>query len=133
MGKPFRLVPQEDEHGCGIACVASILGVDYGVARAWLGGRPSKKGLFASTLCKVVERQKRRVGQQVRYQRRSWKTVERWALKVGTLAMVRAHDHFIVWTNKGWMDPWSNNWRCPPKATYRRKSAGKITTVWIPM
>jgi len=36
-------------------------------------------------------------------------------------------NHFIVWTNKGWMDPWSNKWHWPPKASYRCKPARTIT------
>ena len=117
MRKPFRLVPQEDEYGCGIACVASILGIDYSVVSDLLG-RPSGM-LFGSTLYKLVEREKCKKGQPVRYRRRSWKSVEKGdvKVKVGTLAMVRADDHFIVWTNRGWMDPWSNYPRRPRKAS----------------
>ena len=128
MRQSFRLVPQEDKNGCGIACVASILGMDYGVVRDLLG-RPSGM-LSGSKLHKLVE--KRKKGKKVRYRRRLWKSVEKGDIKVGTLAMVRADNHFIVWTNKGWMDSWSNKWHWPPKASYRCKPARTITTVWIP-
>jgi len=77
MRQSFRLVPQEDKNGCGIACVASILGMDYGVVRDLLG-RPSGM-LSGSKLHKLVE--KRKKGKKVRYRRRLWKSVEKGDIK----------------------------------------------------
>jgi hypothetical protein len=34
--EPLRVVPQQDEYGCGVACVASILAVSYAEARRLL-------------------------------------------------------------------------------------------------
>jgi hypothetical protein len=42
--KRYRPVAQQDKWGCGVACVASVLGISYAEVVARLGATPSKGG-----------------------------------------------------------------------------------------
>lgn len=111
----LRPVAQEDEWGCGVACVASILGWSYGRAKDLLeiykGGKIDQKtqegkGLLLHHIALALQKQNYHVVAD-------WDEPERY--KPGTIVLVGVEDgpvdqeHYIVRTaDRRWMDPWIN-------------------------
>ena len=117
-------ISQEEPSGCGIACVASALGISYKKAKvlfakpdnAILGGyycrdlikALSKKGLNYS-FSKVNSKNKKLVNSKgsIVFIKRSAKYPE---------------GHYLINTGKGWMDPWINYANMNPARAGIRKS-----------
>ena len=118
----FALVEQEDEWGCGVACVASRLGVTYAVAKSRLekqkgsGIEEKPKGLDLDPIVKVLHR----AGVDV---------VADWFAKempAGTIAYIDGaapykDGHYLLKVAGGWMDPWSS---MPAKAREAKVQKG---------
>jgi hypothetical protein len=103
----------DDEWGCGVACVASRLGISYAVAKKRLelvkGGSVNKatpaslKGLNLDPIVKVL----RKAGVRV---------IADWYAKehpIGTIVLISggapyAEEHYLLRVADGWMDPWVN-------------------------
>jgi hypothetical protein len=106
----YALITQEDEWGCGAACVASLLGMSYQEARQLVeevkGKRLDAKphGLELHHLA-------------IALQAKGLKVIADWApdsLPDGAIAFVSGGlrygegGHYLLKTPKGWMDPWYN-------------------------
>ena len=117
-----KLVSQQDEWGCGAACVASLLGISYADAKlrleahkgADINARP--KGLEPLPITKVLED----VGYKVnrRYKASTW--------PLGTIVLLtwkfgryKNSGHYMLLTGHGWMDPWFNLKEKPRTSKYR--------------
>lgn len=122
--KRYRVVPQEDTWGCGVACVASLLGLSYGQARRRLVRRKgreidaSPRGLPYKVIEFVLDgagvRTSRRRGQ------RKWPT--------GTIVFLskqrgryRNCGHYLLKVPRGWMNPWINDPQEPPLGAIRAR------------
>jgi hypothetical protein len=106
----YGLVTQEDKWGCGVACLASLLGISYQDAKQLaeaakergVNARPS--GLELHDLARALR------GEGI-------KVVADWApaaIPNGSIAFVAGGrrygeaGHYILRTPRGWMDPWYN-------------------------
>lgn len=120
----FELVEQKEEWGCGVACVASFLGVPYEEARALL--RKQKNGKTVRAEPKGLELHHIALALQERGYRviADWKEADEYPQ--GTIVCISGKkpydgDHYILKTRKGWMDPWHNiGLKEPCKADFRR-------------
>jgi|SRR6185437_57214 len=122
-----RLVAQKDEWGCGAACVASLLRTSYKDAVARLERdkgagvneqrNGKEKGLEPFNIVHVL----RVAGYEVTKQSKACS----WPL--GTIVLLtwrwgryKKSGHYMLLTDRGWMDPWYNLNRRPRKAKYRQ-------------
>ena len=119
----FDLVVQTEEWGCGVACVASFLGVSYNEARDLL--RKYKDGKTVNAHPKGLELHHIALALQERGYRviADWKESDRYPQ--GTIVCISGKhpydgDHYILKTPKGWMDPWHNLDSKPRRANFRR-------------
>jgi hypothetical protein len=118
----FDLVPQTEEWGCGVACVASFLGTSYLEAKDLLrkhkGGKTvnaSPKGLDLHNIALALQERGHRFVAD-------WREPERF--REGTIVCIsgsKPYDghHYMLKTRKGWMDPWYNIGEKPRKAGFR--------------
>ena len=123
MGR-FELVVQKDEWGCGVACVASLLGISYSEAYGYLrdvkgesinGGKP---GLEPHHIALMLKEQ-------------SVKVVMDWDesrdFPEGTIVCIEGSEpydggHYILMTpDRRWMDPWHNMGKKPRSACFRKE------------
>lgn len=123
--KKYRLVTQLGEWACGVACVASALGISYSDAlrrlEKYKGAKVSDRprGLELDPIIRVMEDEGFYVTELTR-QRRRW--------PVGTIAFLsedwgryEGAGHYLVRCLDGWMDPWANFPDKPRRAAYRER------------
>lgn len=114
MSRKCLLVAQEDGMGCGVACVASVLGKTYRSAMAMFPnpGLATVRGYPRKELCAVLRSagapyRKRGFGRRTGPAKaaviplRSIVCVRRWG---GDRYL-----HYLVRCEDGWMDPWSKS------------------------
>lgn len=122
--KKYRRVAQRDRWGCGVACVASLLGVSYDKAKADLVAIKGKDidsrpyGLSLRALAKAVP------GHRATYEQAQ--SVSRWP--VGTVVFLsevsgryKGSGHYLLKTPEGWMDPMFNGDEEKAKAGFRAR------------
>lgn len=118
--KPYDLVNQEDEWGCGTACIASLLGIQYQKAKQLVEkvkGRSVNAGQPGLELHHIA----------IALQKKHVKVIADWApteIPDGTIVCISgkppyADDHYILKTPNGWMDPWYNLDKNKMEARYR--------------
>ena len=135
--KKFRLVRQLDEWGCGVACVASLLGISYKKAKAALVDIKGREidsrpyGLSLRALSRLVPTHTKmyREARDLSH------------CPVGTIAFLSEESgryagsgHYILKTHLGWMDPWSNSGKLPRVAKYRSRipTSTRIQAALVP-
>ncbi len=119
---------QEEGMGCGIACVASALGITYQEARK-LSDRPEGSYINGYN-CKDLVKMLNKKGKS--YSCKKFKSEDTELLKKqGTIVFVKEGEddiwgHYLVKTSKGWMDSWVN-WPSitPAKASYHSELIGE--------
>ena len=116
----YPLVTQEEEWGCGVACVASVLGCKYDKARTYfpaaIRNHAKYKGFSGLQLSRALLRGGKRYAKRAKHYKRD-------PLEPGTIVSVSktkgkykgSGHHLVTTTGKRFMDPLG------PKATYRRK------------
>lgn len=118
----YALVTQEDEWGCGAACVASLLGISYAKAKQLVekikgqsvNARP--RGLELHHLALALKKKSVKVIAD-------WNPIE---IPNGTIVCISGDppydgDHYMLKTPHGWMDPWYNLDESKMEAKYRKK------------
>jgi hypothetical protein len=122
--KTLRPVAQEDEWGCGVACVASLLRCSYGRARNLLKAKKGANidaapcyGLELHHLALVLKDEGFHVVAD-------WDEPKRY--KPGTIVLIGidggtvSDEHYMVrTTTRQWMDPWINYPDKSPQAGLR--------------
>lgn len=117
----YALVTQEDEWGCGAACVASLLGISYQKAKQLVekikGGsiNAHPPGLELHHLALALHK-------------KGVKVVADWSpdkILDGTIVCISGDppydgDHYMLKTPHGWMDPWYNLDDKKIEARYRK-------------
>lgn len=105
-------VVQLDEWGCGVACIASLLGISYEEAY-WLARREKgesiggvQPGLELHHIAMILKQHEKGIHVVADWQ-------ERETYPVGTILFVEGPEpydggHYILRVDKGWMDPWVN-------------------------
>lgn len=108
--KQYDLVSQEDEWGCGAACVASLLGITYQKAKTLvedIKGRSVNAKPHGLELHHIA----------LALQAEGVKVIADWDSTVppsdGTIVCIGGksrykYEHYILRTPSGWMDPWHN-------------------------
>lgn len=119
--KRYEAVVQREEWGCGVACVASLLGVPYEEAKEILKevkGTTVNHGIKGLELHHIaVALKERGIGVIA-----DWEEAE--SFPDGTIICIANDDlysgeHYMLKTPAGWMDPWMNMGKKPRKAGYR--------------
>ena len=110
--KRFNLVRQEQAMGCGIACIASLLGITYWEAVERWGRCDCQRGFDRKEMAQILAA----IGHPARRIPPTAATVE--SLPVGTIVFLsytrgwyRRFGHYLLRTKQGWMDPWGNRSR----------------------
>ncbi|WP_164274535.1 hypothetical protein [Stenotrophomonas sp. B1-1] len=106
----YGLVPQQDEWGCGAACVASLLGISYArakkrleaIKRKPLDSEPEGLEIHEIWMCLAEE--------ELHYIA-VWQEPKKYV--PGTNACIHGESpydgyHYLLMTPYGWMDPYSN-------------------------
>ncbi len=118
----MNLVKQEDSMGCGVACVASMLQIDYQEARDLF-----EKGKFkAKTIgfqCKEISILLKNKG--LKFENKYIKNRHK-NFKLKTIVFLRRskkypYGHYLLKTESGWMDPWRNFPSADRKAGFRKR------------
>jgi len=121
----MKLVTQEEQAGCGVACVASILKLKYRQAKK-LFKKNSTKGYY----CKELVSALRKSGKNYSYKKISHST-KKYLNENGTIVFIRKSKkypigHYLLKTKNGWMNSWINYPSIKPvKSGYNKKLPGK--------
>lgn len=130
----WKEVAQIGPMGCGVACVASRLGLQYEDAKKLFGdtAKDESSGYSRRELVDVLNRSlpgKKYAFRPLRGGSASDGWRARWSLiPVGAIVCVRRYEgdrwlHYLLHAEKGWMDPWAN-W--DSKKTKKKGSTPKI-------
>lgn len=111
--KKYELVSQEDEWGCGAACVASLLGITYRKAKKLV------EEVKEASINEDVPRPGPGPGLELHHiaialKNEHVKVIADWApteMPFGTIVCLGGEwpydrEHYILKTPHGWMDPW---------------------------
>lgn len=120
----MRLIKQEDDFGCGVACVASLLEIDYQKALSlfWNGtNRALNEGFYCREIVKALNSS--RLNYEFKYIKLPTK---RKIYKPCTIVFVRRSKkypagHYLLRTENGWMDSWINFPEKPIKAGFLKR------------
>lgn len=115
---------QEDKLGCGVACVAFILSVDYKNAlKLFIDGK--RKAKFEGFLCKDLVVALRIAGLSYKFKYIKAK-IRKKIYKINTIVYLRKSKkyplgHYLVRFENNWMDPWINFPNENKKAGFRKR------------
>lgn len=106
----YRPVVQLDEWGCGVACIASLLGISYEDAY-WLARREKGDSIAGGVPGLELHHIAMILQEGGIHVVADWQESEDFP--VGTILFVEGPEpydggHYILRTQKGWMDPWAN-------------------------
>ncbi len=125
------MIAQEDELGCGVACVANLLDISYAQALQ-LFDKPENaktKGFKCKEIMAVL--QKSGIGASYKYLKPRLKSK---IYQPGVIVLIAVNKkypfgHYLLRTNHGWLDPWVNIHSSQnvqkAKAGYRKRLPGK--------
>jgi hypothetical protein len=123
----YKAISQEEDLGCGVACIASLLNINYKKAIKIFGKRYNK---FKGTYCNDIKHILNKKGLNYQYGKATPKT-KKYLEVSGTIVFIKRSKeypvgHFLLKTQKGFMDPWINYPSInPAKAGFQRKLPGK--------
>lgn len=123
----MRAVRQEHFSGCAIACVASISNISYRKAiKSFENGNEWAK--FRGFYCHEIINALEKIG--FKYSLKYVKRRKGHVYPIGTIVFIgktgmHPVGHYLLFTEKGWMDPWINFPRLNAKAGFRKKLPGK--------
>jgi hypothetical protein len=131
-------VTQLDRYGCGVACVAFVLGVSYQEARKLF---KEERIVSAKTYCFDITRALLVKKVTYKYSKLTSGNLQLSQQK-GAIVFVRKNKdiypmgHYLVRTDNGWMDPWFNREDSDDigkaKAGYRKRLRDEATWVIYP-
>jgi ABC-type bacteriocin/lantibiotic exporter with double-glycine peptidase domain len=127
----FKPITQEHPASCGIACVASILGMSYKKTLKYF----NKKNIIriGYELYEIANALNKK-GLNYQYSKVNNKT-KKFLSKQGTIVFVKRSKkypigHYLLKTKRGWMNPWINFPEInPAKSGFNKKLPGKAQ--WI--
>ena len=124
----MKLIAQEESMGCGIACVASIIGKSYKDTKKFFDNPEfsASRGFYCRELIKVLNKR------GLKYDFKKFKEDYKRKLKInGSVVFIKRSKeypsgHYLVKTKKGWMNPWINFPNISPaKAGFQKKLVGQ--------
>ena len=124
-------ITQEETMGCGVACVASILGISYKKClKLFKINLADKPNFYCEDITKILNKK----GLNYSYGKVTEST-EKFLKKNGTIIFVKRSKnypvgHYLLKTAKGHMDPWINMPSInPAKSGFRKKLPEKAQ--WV--
>ncbi|MBI2327175.1 hypothetical protein HYU92_02545 [Candidatus Curtissbacteria bacterium] len=124
----MKPVKQEDSLGCGVACMAFILGINYqNSLNFFKDGR--KKANKAGFFCREIVMALEKAGLRYEYKYIKPK-IKKKIYKPNTIVFLRRSKkypsgHYLCRADNKWMDPWINFPVEEKKAGFRRSLPGK--------
>lgn len=132
----MKPIVQEDPLGCGVACMAAVLGVSYQESLN-LFKNGQKKAIEIGFFCKeiVVALKKKGLVYEYRYIKGK---LRKKIYKQGTIVFLRRSKkypsgHYLCRINNKWMDPWINFPNGNRKAGFRKRLPEKPTYIIHPI
>lgn len=122
----MKLIVQENEMGCGVACVAALLDISYKKAdKLFPKSIQGKPKYFCRILVKVLER----AGLKYEYKYIKPRLKKKTYIS-GTVVFIKRSNkypfgHYLLRVNHRWMDSWINFPSKNRKAGLRRRLPGK--------
>ena len=127
----YKLISQKHLMGCGVACVASLLGITYDNSLKLFNEKyVSTKGYYLKDI--ILALKKKEIiytGSKITNKTR------KYINKIGSIVFVKRSKkypfgHYLLKTNKGWMNPWINYPNInPSKSGFNKKLPGEAQ--WI--
>ncbi len=128
----MKLVTQEEPMGCGIACVACVLGKSYQETKKLFENSElsSSRGFYCIELVKALLKEKLTYTYKKFNRNNEAKLRENGVIVFIERSNAYPLGHYLTKTEKGWMNPWIN-FPCiaPAKAGLQRKLPG--TPQWV--
>ena len=124
------MIPQEDDYGCGVACVANLLEINYADALV-LFNKPNLaidgKHCFARDIAAAL--QIAGLDSEYKYLK---PRLKKQIYQPGTIVFIRKSNlypagHYLLRINSGWIDPWINLPAKPRAAGIRKRLPGTPT------
>ena len=106
----MRAVTQEDLMGCGIACVASVLGKSYKSAKKLFAGpgHALSRGYYCREIVEALEEgRKKYKSAKISDKNRQFLEKDGTIVFTGRSKKYPA-GHYLAKSDKGWMNPWIN-------------------------
>ncbi|MBS3091017.1 hypothetical protein J4217_01040 [Candidatus Pacearchaeota archaeon] len=123
----MRSIAQEDSMGCGIACTACIINKSYKKTKKLFRNEKnaSTKGYYCRDLTKVLKKR----GLNYLYSKVR-KENKNKIKNNGTIIFIKRDKkypagHYLIKTNRGWMNSWINFPKLPIKLGFQNKLPGK--------
>lgn len=121
-----KLVPQEEPMGCGVACVASLLKINYKKSLKLFNRKNANyPNFYCREIVKIIKKE------ELSYKHNKvTKKTKRHINKIGSIVFIKKSErylygHFLLKTKEGFMDPWINHPKInPAKAGFRKKLSG---------
>jgi membrane-anchored glycerophosphoryl diester phosphodiesterase (GDPDase) len=107
----IKLVKQENEFGCGVACVAALLGITYQQALKLFDDgylKAKTKGFLCKEICLVLNK----LGENYKYKYVKSR-LKRKIYQSATIVFIKKSkkypaNHYLLRTENRWLDPWMN-------------------------
>lgn len=131
----MKAITQEQGMGCGVACVASLVGLSYKKAMRFFKNKKgaSTRGYYCPEICYALKRS----GKNYKW-KKATKASKPLLQKQGVIVFIKRskkypEGHYLLRTANGWMDPWINYPNIKPaKAGIRRKLPGSADYIIFP-
>lgn len=127
----YKLTAQEDLMGCAVACTASLLGKEYSkTLKLFRKSCANTRGYY----CKEIIQSLSNAGLHYNYSKVNDQS-KKYLKLYGTIVFVKRSrkypsGHYLLRTNRGWMNPWINYPKINPvKAGFQKKLPGKAQ--WV--
>ncbi len=124
--KLFKPIPQEEPMGCAVACVAFLFGVSYKKSlKLFKIKKADKPNFYCKDIVKILNKK----GLNYVYGKAIPKD-KKYLGNIGTIVFIRRSKrfqfgHYLLKTEKGWMNSWINLPKTPIKAGFQKNLPGK--------
>ena len=133
----MKNISQKDGFGCGIACAASVLGMNYESAKSLFPNSKQAKG--SGFLCRDIVSALKKRGLHYEYKYVKPK-IRKQIYIPGTIVFIARSKrfpagHYLARDLKGWMDPWINfpEDLSKSKSGFRKRLPGKPIYAILPI
>ena len=135
MKSMIKPTTQEHTLGCGVACVASILGISYqGALKYFNKENVISRGCYCSEIVHVLHLN----GKYYKYEKIILGNMHR-ILDYGVIVFLEKSEeypmgHYLVRANDKWMNPWVNYPEInPAKSDFEKATKGKVEYIIYPL
>lgn len=125
----MKLVKQENPFGCGIACIAAVLNINYEKALKLFKNGKKRASETPNFYCKemVIVLKNSGLNYQYKYLK---KRLRQKLYQPNTIVFIKRskkypYGHYLIRVDHQWMDPWINLPNKNIKAGFRKRLPGK--------